>query len=270
MHQAKKSLGQNFLKDKAILEAIIEAAELSSEDHVLEVGPGKGALTDQILEKAGKLTVIEIDDDLIPLLEEKYGTHPKFNLIHGDALEVSPPKGAYKIVANLPYYITSPLINHFLLKQFLGQQNKNPDANPPTEMVIMVQKEVAEKILAQGKKGQKHSVLSLQVHCFGTPELVVIAPKEAFDPAPKVDSAVIKIKVDPNKLPKEVDLKKLFWLFKIGFTQKRKKLANNLKSVFNEKPNQIKERLKTLNIDPETRAEDLNLEEWLTLLKALS
>lgn len=250
MHKAKKSLGQNFLHDESVLAAILEAAELKQEDTVLEVGPGKGALTHGLLEKSGKVIAVEYDDDLIPLLQEEFGEDPKFELRHEDALQFTPPSGPYKIVANLPYYITSPLINHFLLEQFQG-------GNPPSSMVIMIQKEVAEKILAE----KRHSVLSLQVHLFGEPELVCMVPAEAFTPAPKVDSAVIKIKINPE--PKiSGDLKNLFWLFHVSFAQKRKKLANNLGAALRKKPAEIKEILTELGIDPDARAEALKLEEW--------
>ncbi|MFT7184034.1 MAG: 16S rRNA (adenine1518-N6/adenine1519-N6)-dimethyltransferase [Oceanicoccus sp.] len=234
---------------------MIEAADLSPDDHVLEIGPGKGALTDKLIEGAGKITAVELDDRLIPFLKLDYGKHKNFELVHGDALTFVPPKTPYKIVANIPYYITSPLLNHYLLEQFEG-------GNPPKMIVFMVQKEVAEKIVA--KKG-KHSMLSLQVHLFGKPELICNVPRTAFRPMPKVASAVIKITVD-DKPKIDVDMKKLFWLFRISFAKKRKKLANNLSIIMRIKPAEVKEELKKLNIDPEIRAEKLTLDEWKVLL----
>ncbi len=256
MHKAKKALGQNFLTDQHVLEEILEAAELCKTDTILEVGPGKGMLTRALLERAGKVIAVEYDADLIPLLQSEFGREKHFELVEQDALRYQAPSGPYKIVANLPYYITSPLLNHFLLDQFLN-------GNPPQLLVIMVQKEVAEKILAQK---EKHSVLSLQVHLFGDPELVCVVPRTAFDPAPKVDSAVLAIHV--HKEPKiPGDLKKLFWLFHMSFAQKRKKLSNNLASAFRKEANEIKVELEKLGIDPNLRAEDLTLEEWAKLFQ---
>jgi 16S rRNA (adenine1518-N6/adenine1519-N6)-dimethyltransferase len=252
---AKKSLGQNFLQDKKVLAQIIEASDLSKDDHVLEIGPGKGALTEQLIERAGKVTAVEIDDLLVPFLRMDYGKYDNFELVHGDALTFVPPETPYKIVANIPYYITSPLLNHYLLEQFQG-------GNPPKMIVFMVQKEVAEKIVA--KKG-KFSMLALQVHLFGKPELICNVPRTAFRPMPKVASAVIKITV--NDKPKiDVDMKKLFWLFKISFAKKRKKLANNLSIIMRIKPAEVKVELEKLKIDPEIRAEKLSLDEWERLL----
>lgn len=252
---AKKSLGQNFLQDKAVLAKIIDAADLSQEDHVLEIGPGKGALTDQLIERAGKVTAVELDDRLIPFLKIDYGKHKNFELVHGDALTYEPPSTPYKIVANIPYYITSPLLNHYLLEQFQG-------GNPPKTIVFMVQKEVAEKIVA---KNGNHSLLSLQVHLFGEPEMICTVPRTAFFPAPKVASAVIKITVRDKPLI-DVDMQKLFWLFKISFAKKRKKLSNNLSIIMRIKPAEVKAELVKLKIDPEIRAEALTLEEWARLL----
>jgi len=258
MVKAKKDLGQNFLTDEDVLKQIVESANLSKEDTVIEIGPGTGALTRHLIEKAGQVISVEIDTDLLPQLKHKFGHKPNFTLIHGDALKFAPPKTPYKIVANIPYYITSPIINHFLLEQFT-------QGNPPKILVIMVQKEVAEKIVA---KKEKHSVLSLQVHLFGEPELVCIVPKTAFIPMPKVDSAVIKITVD--KTPKiNADLKKIMWTIHMAFKQKRKKLCNNLSAMFRKEPVEIKELLKSLNIDQDIRAEDLKIEEWSRLINAI-
>jgi 16S rRNA (adenine1518-N6/adenine1519-N6)-dimethyltransferase len=257
MH-AKKRLGQNFLHDLGVLSKIIEAGELSEKDTVVEIGPGRGFLTDELVKKAGHIIAVELDEDLLPGLKAGYLTHKNFTLVHGDALKFTPPTETYKLVANIPYYITSPLLNHFLVEQFTG-------GNPPALLVVMVQKEVAEKIIA--KKG-KHSVLSLQVHLFGDPELVCPVPKQAFRPIPQVDSAVIKIRV--NKEPKiKGDLKKLFWLFHISFAQKRKKLTNNLSSALRKPAPEIRELLTSLQINPDIRAEDLNMEEWQKLFNEL-
>jgi len=252
MTKPKKHLGQNFLQDESILAQIIDAAELTPEDQILEIGPGKGVLTDALLQKTKQVTAVEIDEDLLPSLRSQFSHHKNFNLVHEDALKFQPPEAPYKIVANIPYYITSPLLNHYL---------QNP--NPPSLLVLMIQKEVAHKILAP--KG-KHSVLSLQVHIFGNPELICEVPASAFTPQPKVDSAVLRIRVHPKpKIPG--DIKKLFWLIHMSFAQKRKKLTNNLAPALQKSPAEIRELLTSLNIDPDIRAEALTLDEWQKLFK---
>lgn len=262
--KAKKHLGQNFLQDLGVLSKIIEASELTPEDTVVEIGPGRGFLTDELVNKAGKVIAVELDEDLIPGLKAGFFKQKNFTLLHQDALSYDPPKEPYKLIANIPYYITSPILNHFLVEQFGG--GKVPGGgNPPTLMVLMVQKEVAEKILA---KKEKHSVLSLQVRLFGDPELVCIVHKHAFRPVPQVDSAVIKIRVHGQ--PKiEGDLKKLFWLFHVSFAQKRKKLTNNLSGVLKKSTEQIRQILVKLEIHPDIRAEELTLDEWRKLFNEL-
>lgn len=256
--KAKKHLGQNFLHDLGALSDILKASELQPTDTVVEIGPGRGFLTEELVKKAGKLIAVELDDDLIPFLKASFITSKNFTLVHQDALTFVPPSEPYKLIANIPYYITSPILNHFLVEQFEG-------GNPPTLLVLMVQKEVAEKIVA---KNGKHSVLSLQVHLFGEPELVRVVHKGAFRPAPQVDSAVIKIKVHPQ--PKIAgELKKLFWLFHVSFAQKRKKLTNNLAGVLHKKTGEIRELLEKLGINPDIRAEDLTLPEWQKLFNEL-
>lgn len=255
MVKAKKSLGQNFLKDESVLVKIVEAADIQSNDHVIEVGPGKAALTHHLLPLAQKVTAVELDDRLIPLLHDEFKDDANFELIHGDALSFSPPSTPYKVVANIPYYITSPLLNHFLLEQF---QN----GNPPESIVFMVQKEVAEKIVAADGR---QSLISLQVHLFGEPEYICTVPAKAFDPAPKVDSAVIKITVG-SKPKIQAELKDLFWLFKVSFAQKRKKLSKNLAAVLRIKPAEAGKILEEIGIDPNVRAEALTLDEWQKLV----
>lgn len=256
--KAKKSLGQNFLIDLSVVQQIIDAANISKDETVVEVGPGTGVLTEELVQKAKHVTAVELDEDLLPFLRMRFKQADNFTLIHHDALNYQPPSEPYKLVANFPYYITSPLINHYLLEQF---QN----GKPPTQMTIMVQKEVAEKIMAKSK----HSVLSLQVHLFGEPELVCIVPREAFEPRPKVDSAVLNIKI--HKEPKiKGDLKKIFWMFHISFAQKRKKLSNNLAAALKRDPKETREFLESLKIHPDARAEALTMDEWAKLLSALS
>jgi 16S rRNA (adenine1518-N6/adenine1519-N6)-dimethyltransferase len=258
MTYAKKSLGQNFLHDTAVLKDILDAGELKTTDRVIEIGPGEGFLTRALLSKVAHLTAIELDHDLIPWLKMDFGKDPKFELVEGDALKFSPSETPYKLIANIPYYITSPLLNHFLLEQFLN-------GHPPELMVVMVQREVAEKIVDP----RKHSVLSLEVQLFAEAELVRIVPPTSFKPRPAVDSAVLKIR--PLKEPRlKGDLKRLLWLMKMSFAQKRKKLSNNLSSLLKLSNAETKAFFESLKISPDVRAEDLTFEEWDRLFNGLS
>jgi 16S rRNA (adenine1518-N6/adenine1519-N6)-dimethyltransferase len=266
MTHAKHSLGQNFLIDRDVLAKIISASNLTPNDNIVEIGPGRGILTAALLEKAASVTAIELDSDLLPDLQNRFRPYKNFKLIHGNALAFVPPQNPYKLIANIPYYITSPILNHFLFEQFL-QKNQNPQTgNPPTTLVLMMQREVAEKIMA---KKEKHSVLSLEVHMFGKPEIIAFVPRQAFFPSPKVESAIIRITTH-EKPQISGDLKKIMWLFHISFAQKRKKLCNNLAAALRREPSEIKTLLKSLNINEDIRAEDLTLEEWEKLNQLLN
>lgn len=251
----KKQLGQNFLQDEEILKKIIEAAELTENDTVVEVGPGKGALTAALLAKAGRVIAVELDERLIAPLKIHFGHRKHFELHHENALQFIPPAGPYKLVANLPYYISSPLLNHFLLEQFLY-------GNPPTMMVIMLQKEVAERLVPN--KGN-HSLLSLEVQSFGTAEKICDVPPKCFYPRPKVDSAVVRIHVAASPFI-HGNLKKAFWLFKVSFSQKRKKLTNNLICALRKPLAEIRPYLEKAKIPPDIRAEALSVDDWNRLL----
>ena len=233
----KKSLGQNFLTDCSVLDKIIDAAKLSKDDYVIEVGPGKGILTEQLLKHAGKVTAIELDERLI----EHLSRIKNLDLIHGNAMDYIPPGGKYKVVANIPYYITSPLLSHFL---------ENP--RRPSKMVLLVQKEVAEKICA--RPGDMN-VLAIHVQVFGKPKIVCNVPASAFDPAPKVDSAVIVIDVYYEPLIE--DFKRLFGVMHRAFGGKRKKLSNTLPD--------LKERLVELGLN-DLRPEKLSIRDWMKLV----
>jgi len=234
--KAKKSLGQNFLKDRSVLAKIVEAAELSSSDYVVEVGPGKGVLTRELIANAGRVTAIELDDRLIEGLREIEG----LDLVHGNALDWRPPKEAYKVVANIPYYITSPLISHFLEAEV-----------QPSKMVLLVQKEVAEKLCA---KPGKMNVLAIHVQVFSKPRIVCTVKPSAFTPAPKVDSAVIVIDVYDKPLVE--DYKRFFGIVHRAFSNKRKMLSNTLPD--------FKERLIELGFQ-DLRPERLSIEDWMNL-----
>lgn len=254
----KKELGQHFLRDPRFCELMVEAGELGKEDTVIEIGPGEGVLTDFLVKTGAHVTAVELDSDLILALQNRFKSLPNFELLHQDALTLPFPKGPYKVIANIPYYITSPLLRHFLMEAFLA-------GYPPKTLIFMMQREVAEKILAP--KGRQ-SMLSLEVQIFGEPSLLTMVPRTAFFPPPDVESAILCIDV-LNTPRVSGDLRELFWLMGIAFSQKRKKLSNNLAAVFRAPSDMIREYLKSLDIDEDIRAERLSFEEWEKLLKAL-
>jgi len=278
MSKPKKSLGQNFLKSEKIAEEIVSAGEVGSDDIVLEVGPGKGILTEKLLEKAKKVIAVEKDEQLAEFLKEKFKNNPKLEIIRGDILKFSPMSrrdldiGRYKIIANIPYYITSHLLRTFLESDY-----------QPSLMVLMVQKEVAERIVGAKRKAKrnfsrftlprsgagsdasqnfvlpssKESLLSISVKTYGRPEIIRKVPAGYFSPAPKVDSAVIKISGISKNFFQDIGEKKFFETVKKGFSQKRKMLINNLKAQ--------KDDFTACNIDEKARAENLSLEQWKCL-----
>lgn len=256
--RAKKSLGQNFLHDTKVLSDILTASAIEPGETIVEIGPGEGFLTRALLEKKAHVFAVELDRDLYPWLKMDFGKNPQFTLIEGDALRYNPPKGPYKLIANIPYYITSPILTHFLQEQF-------ENGNPPTRMVLMVQKEVGEKIICKDKK---HSVLSLEVQIFGAPQIVRLVAPNCFHPKPEVDSAVLQIDVYSERKIK-APFKKLLWLIKMSFAQKRKKLSNNLSTALGLSTTEIKKILEENGIQPDLRAEDLKLEDWQILFNAL-
>lgn len=253
---AKKSLGQNFLKSPKFLGDIVEAARLQAGDLVLEVGPGKGTLTEKLLEKAGKVVAVEKDDRLIDFLREKFSaeiTAGKLEIIHADILELNPsdyslPITHYKIVANLPYYITGQFIRKFLSTD-----------HQPSSMTLLLQKEVAERIVA---RDSKESLLSLSVKAYSEPKYIEKVPARYFSPAPKVDSAILNIEnISRNFFASgSISETDFFEILHAGFAHKRKRVAANLKSLCStEKIDTIFAELK---IDKNARAEDLSLGQW--------
>ncbi len=259
----KKYLGQNFLNNKNILEEMARAAELSKKDVVFEVGPGLGSLTEILAKYAKKVIAIEKDSDLIPLLQEKFENFKNVKIVERDILNLTPNPSpsqreerkkkevfsffgvrSYKIVANIPYYITSRF-----LKIFLSEIKSKPKL-----MVLMVQREVAERILAKDKK---NSLLSLSVKTYADAELIRRVPRGAFNPPPKVDSVIIKISNISDKWFKKnkIDEKKFFEILRLAFQQKRKMLRRSIgkKVVLPEK---FKEK----------RPEELTLKDWINIV----
>jgi 16S rRNA (adenine1518-N6/adenine1519-N6)-dimethyltransferase len=254
---AKKSLGQNFLVNPEVLKKITEAAAIKPGEKVIEIGPGPGVLTQALLETEAKVIAIELDDRLIPHLQKLEKENPNLKVVHADALTINLPTEPYKLVANIPYYITSPLINHYL-------QPKNPNELRPQTIVLLIQKEVAQKICA---KDGDHSILSLQVQIYGEPSIVDYVSKNSFFPAPKVDSAILKIEVHPQ--PAVEDMKLFFRLIKVAFAQRRKTLSNSLRSGINITKEGLAELLKKSTIEPTIRPQELSIEDWNRLIKNL-
>jgi 16S rRNA (adenine1518-N6/adenine1519-N6)-dimethyltransferase len=254
-----KSRGQNFLIDDSALQKIAEAGELTEKDTVLEVGPGLGVLTDELLKRAGRVVAVELDRNILAYLKVKYVEQKNLELVEGDVLSLNLAdyglkSGEYKVVANLPYNITS-----YFLRLFLGNiQNK------PKEMVLMIQKEVAERIVAHAGE---MSVLAVMAQFYAETEIVAEVPKDSFWPSPKVDSTVIKLKLKEN-LPK-IDIKNFFRIVKVGYSAKRKQLHNNLANGLKLPSPEIKEILVAMGYDEKIRAQDLEVEDWVKLEKKL-
>ncbi|MFA5309595.1 MAG: 16S rRNA (adenine(1518)-N(6)/adenine(1519)-N(6))-dimethyltransferase RsmA [Dehalococcoidales bacterium] len=264
--RARKGLGQHFLVDGAVLEKILEAADLSPEDTVIEVGPGLGLMTGELAKRAGWVIAIELDNQLADILQKTIqrenvvvinqdilGTDPA-KLLQGGAPHIPPQLRSYKVVANLPYYITSPVLRHFL----------EATVKPQT-MVVMVQREVAAAICAEA--GQR-SVLSIAIQFYGKPSIVTRVPAAAFFPAPEVESAVVKIDVYPEPPVVVADVAGFFKLVRAGFTSARKQAGNALARGLGIDPGEARRLLAKASIDPKRRAETFTLEEWAELWRA--
>jgi 16S rRNA (adenine1518-N6/adenine1519-N6)-dimethyltransferase len=255
--RAKKGLGQHFLIDEEVLSSILSAAQLTVSDTVLEVGPGLGVLTAKLVEQAGSVVAIELDEKLAMFLKESLSSYDNINIVNEDVLKVSVAtlleghsKG-YKVVANLPYYITSPVLRHFL----------EADIQPQV-MVVMVQKEVAEEITAEPGK---MSLLSIGVQLYGKPEIIEYVPARCFYPEPEVDSAVLKV-VPYTKPPVEItDREGFFALVRAGFSAARKQLANSLAQGLSIPKADALSLLEKGKIESQRRAETLSIEEWAYL-----
>lgn len=247
--------GQNFLIIEKVYEQIVTAAEIEKTDTVLEIGPGLGFLTSKLLDKAKKVIAVEADEKFMPILNNLKPLSPHLELVNNDILKYDerllPNK--YKLVGNIPYYITGKIIRKFLTTK-----------NRPSLIVILLQKEVAERICAQAGD---HSLLSLSVQYYGTPKIIAKVNSDKFFPRPKVDSAILKITVDKIISPL---LEKKFWqIVRIGFSSKRKTLVHNLVAGLRLEKTEIKSIFAKLNLKPLARAQELDLLEWQGLVKEL-
>jgi 16S rRNA (adenine1518-N6/adenine1519-N6)-dimethyltransferase len=262
--RTKKRLGQHFLIDETVRQSIISAAELTSSDVVLEVGPGLGILTSELVKQVGWVIAIELDDKLASFLKETLASFHNVTIINEDILHIDPAAlleeqktrfppaiGQYKVVANLPYYITSPALRHFL-----------EASAKPKMMLVMVQKEVAEAIVAEPGK---RSVLSISVQFYGKPRIVSYVPSKSFYPAPKVDSAILRIDVYSQPAVVVSDEKSFFELVRAGFAAPRKQIANSLAQGLKSPKPEVLALLEKADIAAQRRAETLTLEEWAQL-----
>lgn len=261
--QPRKSLGQNFLADQRALERIVEAAELGPGDIVLEIGPGLGTLTRCLAAGAGWIVAIELDQRLVEVLKQTLADLPNVDIIHGDILELNPAdllerqmaSFQYKVVANLPYYITSAVLRHLLTAKVR-----------PKLMIVTVQLEVAQRITAE--PGDM-SLLAVSVQFYGRPRIVARIKASAFYPSPQVDSAVIRIDLDGRPLVEVDDADSFFKVVRAGFAQRRKQLRNALAAELALPASEVAQALSRAGVDPKRRAQTLGIEEWAKVCKEM-
>jgi 16S rRNA (adenine1518-N6/adenine1519-N6)-dimethyltransferase len=252
----RKALGQHFLLDRDIVQRIVQAAEITPGDVVIEVGPGLGILTDALLAAGAEVYAIEIDKSLAAHLRATFGNNDRFHLVEGDVLAADPasliPEGNdYAVVANLPYAIASAVLMHFL-----------EAARPPRRLTVMVQREVAERLVA---KPPAMTILGVAAQFFATPRIAFTVPPDAFLPPPNVESAVVVLDVrEQPPLPPERRTQ-FFRIVNAGFRHKRKKLVNSLTDELRLPKEDIIAWLTSAGIDPARRAETLSVEEWVAL-----
>jgi 16S rRNA (adenine1518-N6/adenine1519-N6)-dimethyltransferase len=264
----RKSLGQHFLVDEAVLERILSAVKLSHGDIVVEIGPGLGILTEGLAKRGAKVIAVELDSKLVALLKKRLAPFPDVRIIRADILKVTPQQllqnnltasefiRGYKVIANLPYYITSPVLNHFLEAQ-----------SRPSEMVVMVQKEVGEAIAAAPGK---MSFLSVRTQFYSKPAIISYVPAASFYPPPKVDSVILRLNVYSQPPIEVSDVAGFFDIVMHGFSSPRKQLRNSLAHSFKMPPRQVVSLLEKAGIEARRRAETLSLEEWRELWKTFA
>ncbi len=250
-----KAFGQNFIVDHSILLRIVEAAEIHVDDQVLELGAGTGVLTRELAKHARRVVAVELEREMLSLLVKTTRNYSNVELLERNLLYVDPTEvfgsEPYKLVANLPYYITAPTFRHFL-----------ESANPPRLFVVMIQYEVAQRIVAG--PGDM-SLLGVSIQFYGRPSIIEHVPARAFYPAPKVDSAILRIdlKDEVPLTPGQRD--SFFRLVQAGFSQRRKQVHNSLTHGLHRKNVEVQAGLLAANIDPSRRAETLSIEDWLRL-----
>ena len=259
----KKRLGQHFLIGEAVLERILSAAELSPGDIVVEVGPGLGILTEGLAKQRARVIAVELDSKLVALLKKRLADFPDVKIVHADILKVTPQRllqnnlsaselvRGYKVIANLPYYITSPVLRHFLEGE-----------SRPSAMVVMVQKEVGEAIAATPGK---MSLLSVKIQFYSEPDIICYVPATSFYPPPKVESVILRLDVYSWPPIEVSDVAGFFDIVMHGFSAPRKQLRNSLAHSLGMPPSQVASLLEKAGIEAKRRAETLSLEEWREL-----
>ncbi len=269
--RAKRSLGQHFLKSERALNTIVEVGEITDDDTILEIGPGMGALTEKLLKFNAKIIAIEKDGRFFDFLKQKFEKEiwdNQLELIHGDIMAINnnleaklPSDRGYKIIANIPYNITGAILRKFLETR-----------NQPERMILLLQKEVVERIIA---KNGKESILSISVKAYGKPKYIETVKAGSFSPMPSVHSAIISI----DNISKDFFMPRMrrhclrisegsfFELVKAGFRSKRKKLSSNLSSLYNQ--TEVKEAFVKLNLNENLRAEDTDIQTWQKLIREL-
>ena len=260
--RAATSLGQRFLVDRGVLRAILDAAELSADDHVLEVGPGPGVLTAQLADRARSVTAVEIDERMVAVLGETLAERDNVTVVRADALEVDlfalGERRPTRIVANVPYQITTPL-----LERFIGD-----DRRPPL-VVVLVQEEVARRIVATASSAKERGYLSVFVQSFADAKIVRRVPPSAFRPAPKVSSAVVALRTRARPAFAPLERNAFLRLVSDVFRHRRKQLRGALGHEAGVAPERAEAALLASGIEPRRRAEELTLEEWVALARAL-
>ena len=256
---AKKSLGQNFLVDRRIVGRILGAAEVTPDDTVVEIGPGRGTLTRALADRVGRLVAVEIDENLAASLAASFRDIPNVDILPADARLVDieslvEPPAPYKVVANLPYYAATPII-----RRFLEARHK------PTVMVVMVQQEVARLMAAVPGRMR---LLSVAIQLYGRPHIVANVPPRAFRPAPKVTSSVLRIDVYPEPALTLDSQEEFFRLVRAGFSAPRKQLRNCLRQALGLPSDEVERMLRQARIDPERRPQTIALTEWGQLYEA--
>ncbi len=256
--RAKKSLGQNFLVDGRVRAKIVDAADISPDDTIVEIGPGRGFLTKGLAERAGRVVAVELDDGLVPRLRETFADSGHVEIVHGDArtIDIGSLVGAareYKVVANLPYYAATPIVRRFL-----------EATHKPTTLVVMVQREVGQEMTAPpGKMG----ILSVATQVYGSARIVTSVPPKAFRPSPNVTSAVVRIDTYSEPLVAFDSADTFFTLVRAGFSAPRKQIHNSLKNGLEIGSEQVMALLHSAGISPTRRAQTLSIDEWRDLYR---
>lgn len=251
--KANKNLGQNFLINEQIIDDIVKVANVNEDDLIIEIGPGLGSLTSKLANNAKKVVAIELDQNMIEILKERFSLYKNVEIIHGDIMkvdlkEIIGEEKNVKIVANLPYYITTPIVMK-LLEENLKMKS----------ITVMVQKEVGERFCAI-PGGKEYGAITVSINYYSDPKIVLDVPKDNFNPIPEVDSCVVQLKLKKNHI--ELKDKKLFFrLIKIAFSQRRKNIGNSLTGIGMTKQ-EVKEMLEALSLDINLRAENLSINQY--------